>query len=70
MHVQNGRSRGIFINDMDQGKAVRQVPDVQKSIVSIEDPRLFHEAFPVAWEFLSAIFAKACAFPCSRHNDI
>lgn len=27
---------------------VRQVTDVQKLIVSIEDSKLFHEAFPVA----------------------
>lgn len=33
---------------MDQGKVVRQVTDVQKLIVSIEDSKLFHEAFPAA----------------------
>lgn len=61
MHVQNGRSRGILIHDMDQGKAVLQVSDVQKSIVSIEDPRLFHEAFRGVCDFSLPFLSKHAA---------
>lgn len=47
---------------MDQRKVVRQVADVQKSIVSIEDPRLFHEAFPAVFDLFFSSSVVAC--PC------
>lgn len=57
------------MSTMDQGKVVRQVADVQKLIVSIEDSKLFHEAISAAL-LLTASLVEVVSFLLELHGHI